>query len=30
MTPSVGTLYIHVYQTGGARTCAQYLLQVWN
>jgi hypothetical protein len=29
-TPSVGTLYIHIYQTGGLRTCAQYLLQVWN
>jgi hypothetical protein len=27
-TPSVGTLYIRVYQTGGARSCAQYTLSV--
>ena len=27
-TPSVGQLYIRIYQTGGARTCAQYTLTV--
>src|SRR5581483_10880494 len=29
-TPSVGTVYVHVYQTAGPRTCGQYLLQIWN
>jgi len=27
---SVGTVYIHVKQTGGARTCNTYTLQIWN
>jgi hypothetical protein len=29
-TPSVGTVFVRVYQTGGARTCALYTLTATN